>query len=112
MQKSLGIVKNGVPGTLVQATVNNASATKREPFQSIMFQALPGNAGVVYIGSSGLVRATGVEQYAFLPKPASAVTGPFTSAQFSYPDAPASFDANDYYIDADNADEGVIVRLR
>ncbi len=106
----LGRVTVAVPGTPVQATVNQSVPATRVPTQAIMFQVIPANAGVVYIGRKGMVKGASGE-YALLPKPSSATTGPFTSVTFSIPLAPAGLNAADFYVDADNANDGVIVSL-
>jgi hypothetical protein len=116
MIKSLGRVLVAAAGTPVAATSNFTAGTPetvRVPTQSIMFQALPANAGVVYIGLKGFTKSgvglTG--ELAILPKPVSASTGPFTSASFSIPLAPAGLNANDLYVDADTNGDGVLVTV-
>jgi hypothetical protein len=112
---SLGLVFVVTPGTLVRATVNRDDPTQRLPTQAISFEALPANAGIVYYGLKGFTRGTtgvlGKGQLGFLPKPASALTGPFTTGQVSCPVIAAGLNAADFWIDADNAGDGVQVTI-
>lgn len=76
-----------------------------------MFQALPANAGIVYVGLKGMVRATGVGVLAMIPKPANSLTGPFTSVSFAIPLAPAGLNAADFYVDVDTGNDGALVTI-
>ncbi len=80
--------------------------------QSVLIEALPGNAGLVYVfaqadGSNH--RSDLVGCAAILPKPTSATTGPFPSVSYGIPGAPASINLNNLWIDADNGGDGVVV---
>lgn len=109
--QSLGITKVTSPGTPVPVTSNQNDPTKRVPTQSIVFQALPGNVGIIYVGSNGLNKGTGLEQFAFIPKPTNSLTGPFPTATISIPEEAAGLNATDFYVDADNANDGVLVAI-
>jgi hypothetical protein len=112
--KPFGKVVVASAGTPVQASINAAdqAAPLRIGCQSISFQALPGNAGLVYIQqATGDDRATLVNTLAILPKPSSATTGPFASYTISIPLAAAGFNLADYYINADNAGDGVLISV-
>lgn len=105
---SLGRITVPTPGTAVQCTINQSSPQARIPCHAIMLQALPGNIGKVYIGLVGLNRNTGAQQLAYLAIPTSN-TIPAYSATISY--APGGLNIADFYIDADIANDGVLVTL-
>lgn len=82
--------------------------------QSILLQALPSNTAVVYVyrtraEAPGDDRATLRECVALLAVPSSATTGPFPAASFSIPSAIGALDLREFWIDADGADNGVLV---
>jgi hypothetical protein len=109
--KALGAVIVAVPGTLVRATKNRDTPSDRLGAQAISFQVLKSNVGVVYIGKASMVRATGVGVEFQLPAPSSATSGPFASASIGLPTAPAGLNAADFFVDADNANDGVLVTI-
>lgn len=100
-------------GTAVQVTVNQADPTKYIAAKTIMFQALPGNGGIIYVGLKHLdTQGTGgaSELLGFIPKPASATTGPFTIFTVGNDDdAPSQFNLADFYVDASADNDGVLV---
>lgn len=100
---ALGKVTVPTPGTLVRLSAN------RIPCQSIMLQPLGGNTGTIYVGGSGLTRATLADVALVLVKPAAAT--PIGSYSLSVPMAPAALDANTVFLDADTANDGVLVTL-
>lgn len=108
-----GQVLVGVTGTPVRATSNMAVPGQRLGVQSFMLQALPANAGIVYVflagdGYTADARATGLGCIGILPKPASATTGPFASVSVSIPVAAAGLNLADIWINGAAAD-GVII---
>jgi hypothetical protein len=105
MIDSLGKITVATPGTLVRATVNRPDPNKPLPCHGILFEALPTNVGRVYVGRSGLVRATLVGTYAILPIPTANVFPTFSTALTL---APNGLAAQDFYIDADTAGDGVL----
>lgn len=105
---SLGSVTVSSPGTPVRATVNETDAAERVPAQSLLFEALSGNVGAVYVGGPDLDRTTLAGVYAVLPPPSTNV---YPSFSVTKPDAPGAFSANRFYVDADNADDGVLISI-
>jgi hypothetical protein len=106
MIQSLGRLIVAVPGTPVRVTTNLPQPTDRYACHGVLLQALPSNVGRVYIGTSGLVRATFANVYAYLAVP-TANQGPTFSAALTL--APNAVQLQDMFIDADNANDGVIV---
>jgi hypothetical protein len=109
--KSLGLVTVAASGTPVRATSNESVPATRVGCQAIQIEAAPGNAGLIYIGTSDMVISTGVGVLAVLPKPTSATTGPFPSQSYSIPEAPAGINAADVYIDASNSSDKAYISI-
>jgi hypothetical protein len=106
MIDSLGKVTVTTPGTLVRATLNRSDPAKALPCHGILFEALPTNVGRVYVGRSGLNRTTLAGVFAMLPVPTTNVLPTFSTALTL---APNGLAAHDFYIDADNAGDGVLI---
>lgn len=103
--KSLGKVTIASGGTPVRATANETDPTARYAVQSFTVQAGAANAGIVYVGlGSSFSTSTGAGVIGLIPKPASATTGPFSSASYSILEAPAGIDMRDIYIDGTTND--------
>jgi hypothetical protein len=79
--------------------------------QSVKLQALPSNTGKIYVGFSGLVKATYANCLGTIAAPSDPIKGPFPSESYSMPFIPNGLDLSDLYIDADNSGEGVIVAV-
>lgn len=97
------------PGTNVQVTApSTGSGVGGNPFavHGIMFQALPTNTGKVYVGTVGMVAATYVNVAAILPVPTTNFLPAFST---SLTIAPNSLTITQFVIDADNAEDGVLV---
>lgn len=109
MDASLGYVTVPTPGTPVRATINNTDPTLRVGAQSITFQALPGNTGIVYVGRRDMDTSTGVGVLGLIPAPSDPTTGPFPSWAVSLPVIAAGLNVADHYIDAAEATDGVVV---
>jgi hypothetical protein len=112
--RSLGYVTVPTPGTPVPATANLTDPTVPLSVQAIRFQVLPGNTGVVRIGLTGMddsPTAAGENVLAHLPAPAHATTGPFAAYEARVTDAPAGLNAAQFAVDADQADDGVVVSV-
>lgn len=103
---SLGKVAVVSPGTPVQATINNSSPSARVAAYSIMFQALPGNSGKVYVGLSGLNKSTLTQCVAIIAVPTTNSIPAFT-VTLTY--APGGLNVTDFYVDADNAQDGALI---
>lgn len=69
---ALGLINIASGGTPVQITTQSLGAAV------VIISPKPANAGVVYIGTKGMVTSTGVGVLGTIPKPASTTTGPFT----------------------------------
>lgn len=108
-----GAVTVATGGTPVRATVNQSDPTARVGLQSIRFQVLPGNTGVVYVRmKAGLAddRTVLTVTLAILPAPASATSGPFAAYEVA-PSGPigSPFNLADFYIDAAVNTNGVLI---
>ena len=108
-QLSFGKVTVTTAGTIVRATSTQSDPTARVGLQSIQFQALPANTGVIYIGTSAMVKSTGVGVLGIIPAPTSATAGPFGSFSVAEVLAPAGLNLADFYIDSTVNGEGVII---
>ena len=104
---SLGRVNVAVPGTLANLTANftdllptprTPAASYERAAKSISVQADPSNAGNIFVGVAGMLKATGVGVFIELAK------GQFFT--FSQNDAPNAFDVGDFFLDADTAADG------
>lgn len=111
MIQSLGKVTVPAHGTPVRATTNLADPTARLAAQAITFQALPGNAGIVYVGLTGMVVSSGVQCLGQIPKPENATSGPFATLTIQTTGAPNGLDASMFYLDSGSDNDGVIVSL-
>lgn len=101
---ALGLLTVAVPGTLVNLTANftdllptpdTPGAIVERLAKSISVQADPSNAGNIFVGVAGMLRATGVGVFIEL------APGQFFT--FSQNDAPNAFDVGDLFIDANTA---------
>ena len=115
MQQILGKLTVTTPGTLVRATrdiVNNTLGLRNDVTKfschAVLFQALSTNVGLVYIGGSALVRASLANCGHVLAVP---TTNILPSFGISLTNAPAGVNLSDLYIDADNANDGVLIMV-
>lgn len=111
MIASLGYVTVTAAGTPVRATANQPDPTQRMAAQSIIFQARPGNAGAVYIGFAGMNKSTGEGVLGVVPAPTDPTSGPYPSWSASVPLVPAGLNAAEFYVDADQNNDSVIVAI-
>lgn len=115
MLQVCGPLNVAVPGTLVRASSlvatdahgirNNPAAAK---CHAVLFQAKKSNVGVVYIGRSDMVRSTLAGCAAQLAIPTANSIPSFSIALTIAPDG---VDLSDLWVDADTADDGVLVTL-
>jgi hypothetical protein len=104
--KSLGKIVVTIPGTPVRVTANQADPTARLACHAIQLEALPANGGPVYIGNTATFnKASGAGLLMILPPP---TINSISAFKDSAPLSPNGLNAADYYIDADNANEGVV----
>lgn len=101
-------------GTLGAITVPSAGTPVRiwngehKGIHAILFQALGGNTGKVYIGNRGLNKTTLVGCYGVITIPQSGQPLPHWSA--AYTPAPNGLDAlENFTVDADQNNDGVLV---
>lgn len=99
-----------VPGTPVRVTA--AEVNPDQPtignVHGVLIQALKGNAGAVYIGTSTMVKATEDQVFATLAIPTVNNIPTFSAALTM---SPAGIALKDFWIDADLANEGVHVTI-
>lgn len=100
--KSLGKVTVTTAGTPVRVTSTKTTC------QSVLIQAMPTNAGLAYVGLSGMDKSAGTGVLGIIGKPsADEVVVP--SVSFSIPLAPAGINLADLYIDADDNNAAVLI---
>lgn len=104
-----GAVRVPTPGTPVQITApSTGSGNAGDPYNihGVMFQALPTNTGLIYIGGQGLVAATFAQVAALLPVPTTNFLPAFST---SLTIAPNALNLTQFWIDAEIATDGVLV---
>lgn len=110
-----GPVKVSAPGTPVNLSAAVRAAFPQnlgyqfQSFQAVLLQALPANAGSVYIGGAGLNKTTLAACVAVLVAPGSGQPGSFAQTN---PLSPAGVDLGALWLDADQANDGVLVSLQ
>jgi hypothetical protein len=88
-------------GTPVQITATSQLT------HSILFQALSGNTGKIFIGTSAaMVKSTLVGVITVIPVPTVNV---LPGINFAWPDAHFQYDLADYWLDSDNNGEGLLI---
>ena len=108
MMKALGPLIVPVPGTPVAAQTLLRQPTQTQMIHGVMFEVLPGNTGKVYIGTSEMNKTTLANCFAWLGVPTDTQSPTFSAALTI---APNGLRVNDYFIDADVADDGVLVTI-
>ena len=107
--RSLGKVTVVAAGTPARLTANQSDPTARLSVHSILIQAWPVNAGIIYIlDRLDADVASGVGVLAMLAVPATNII-PSASATVTY--APAAINAASYWIDAATSGDGVIASV-
>lgn len=104
---SLGKVTVAAAGTITRATVNQANPAAQISCQSISFQALSTNTGKIYVGLSSLVKATLVGGLDVIAAPTTNLLPAYVVSSLSA----AGLNAADFWLDADNSGEGVLIGL-
>ena len=109
MEIPLGKVTVVTPGTLVQATVNRPDyTTKGVALHAVMFQAWPGNNGLVYVGLADMDKTTGENVLGIIPVPDT--TDKFLPTfSMAITIAPNAFNGARWFIDADQAGDAVLI---
>lgn len=106
MLQTLGRVLITTPGTPVRATANEADPAARFTCHGLLIQALPANTGRIYIGKAGMNKASHAGLHAILAIPTSNILPTFSVALTL---APAAVSVHDIFLDADVANDGVII---
>lgn len=97
------------PGTPLRVTRSEIDPAASQGCHGVLIQVFPTNVGKIYIGTSNLSRVapfTGC--YAFLAIPTVNQLPTFSAALTLSPNA---IQLRDFWIDADNANDGVIVSI-
>lgn len=102
----------GTPVRLTSAITTDpgglTNTVDRFTCHAVLIQAIDNNVGKVYVGLAGLVRATRVGVSGVLAIPTD---NSIPSYSISLTLAPAGVDLSDLYIDADQANDGVLVTV-
>lgn len=103
------------PGTLVNLlagapTLVGSASQWPARVSKVRFEALPTNAGLVYIGVSTLVRATLVGVIARIPPPADPILS-VTYHEWNDERGANRFALQNYWLDADVATDGVLLSV-
>jgi len=107
MLTTVGVaVRVTTPGVPVRIIDFAPLADTNSRVHGVMLQVLPGNTGIVYVGTLGVNRSTYANVLAFLAIPTVNFIPTFSAALTIAPNA-IGLDA--LYIDADVAQNGVIV---
>jgi len=101
-------VKLTVPisGVPVRVSSQEADPNARVACHGFMIQVLPTNTGKIYVGTQAMSKATFANMIAILAIPTSNSIPTFSAALTL---APNAVHLHDLYIDADNAQDGVII---
>lgn len=113
MIQPIGRFVVSAPGTLVPVYVP-AQVGKAYPIHAIQFQSVPGNQGIVYVGTSTLVRATFAQVLGLVARPsydADGQTVALPAWAAAHTIAPNGMALNVFYLDADFANDAVIVTV-
>jgi hypothetical protein len=103
--RSLGKIKVTTPGTPVQVTTDT---TLRAAI--IRFSVFLGGTGKVYLGVQGMNKTTGAGVIKeFWPTGASGAIADELILEAPAPETYGSFRLSDFYVDADVANEGLLV---
>lgn len=95
-----------VPGVPVRVTLNESDPAASHGCHGVLIQVLPSNLGKVYVGTATMSKAAFTGIFAFLAIPTSNFIPSFSAALTM---SPGGIQLRDLYIDADLANEGVIV---
>jgi hypothetical protein len=95
-----------VPGVPQRVTLNEANPAATQGCHGVLIQVLPTNLGKIYVGTATMNKTAFTELFAFLAIPTSNFIPSFSAALTL---SPGGIQLRDLYIDADLANEGVIV---
>jgi hypothetical protein len=108
MLQSIGRITVPVAGTPVRVTSGQSDPAARLAVHGVLVQALPGNAGRVYIGTAAMNRVTQQNLFAILAIPTANQLPTFSAALTLSPNA---IQLQDMYVDVDTNNDGVIVSV-
>lgn len=108
MIQALGVIQVPLAGVPLRVTSVLPNPTERFTCHGVMFQALPTNAGRVYIGMEGMNRVTFVNMLAFLAIPTANVIPSYSAALTL---SPAAILLTTMFVDVDSNNDGVIVSV-
>jgi hypothetical protein len=108
MQRILGTFRVAAPGTLVRVTSLLPNPAEKFAVHGILIQACKANTGRVYIGGPVINRTTEDGVTATLAIPTANSIPSFSEALTA---SPNGINAADFYIDADQPDDGVKVTV-
>lgn len=96
------------PGTPVRVTSIETNPDGPKPCHGVLIQALKSNVGVVYVGNSAMDKTALTGLFAQLAIPTSNSIPSYSAALTI---APAGIQLKDLWIDADSANDGVIISI-
>ena len=108
MIKAVGTFVVTTPGSLQRLSAGETNPATWRSCHGVLVQALPSNAGLVYVGDATLNRAAKSGLYAVLGIPTANYIPSFSVALTL---APNGLDLSKFYVDADTATDGVIVTM-
>jgi len=108
MIQPLGLIRVPLAGVPIRVTSVLPNPLDRYACHGVMFQALPTNAGRIYIGMSGMNKATFAQMLAFLAIPTANVIPSYSAALTL---SPAAVHLHEMFVDVDQNNDGVIVSV-
>lgn len=112
MIRAMGVIRVPTPGTPVSVLTllpANQQTNKAWLLHAFFYQPLPTNSGFSYIGESEEMDKDTLDKcYAWLPIPTTNSAPAFSGAHTI---APNGFTLQDFWVDVDIAEDGVIVTL-
>jgi hypothetical protein len=109
MIQILGKLIVPTPGTPVRATsMLSPEEAPRFTCHGVLFQAMASNTGKVYIGKDSMNKSTLADCAAVLAIPTANIIPGFGISHYL---APAAVDISELWIDADQANEGVLITV-
>lgn len=106
MIASAGPITVATPGTPVPAITNLPVTPRPYSCHGVLFQALPTNTGKVYIGTAEMDPTAFTGLFAMLAIPTDNQIPSFSAALTITPNGMV---LDQFYVDADNADDGVLL---
>ena len=97
-----------VPGTPVRVTVSESDPSAAQGCHGVLIQVIKTNTGAVFVGNNVMNRALFTGLFAQLAIPTVNQIPTFSAALTL---SPGGIQLRDLYIDADNANDGVIVSI-